>query len=129
MSAFSGRLNRAGYWLAFGIITLGLVVLQIVGARHAAISEVVLAILCVPRLHDIGRSGWFVLIGIAIEAAGLAIGFAFFPVAQVPAVLGAAMLVIIGLLIWLGTIPGEADANRWGEPPAPGLSFARRTDA
>jgi len=125
MSAFNGRLNRATYWLALGVIVLVLATLKIVGSKHAAVSEAALVILCVPRLHDIGKSGWYVIVGILIELAGIIIGFAFFPLAQAPAFVGAAVIVVTGLLIWLGAIPGDPRANHWGEPPAPGLSLNR----
>ena len=129
MGVYRGRINRASYWLALGGIVLILTVIGMLGAKHGAVSEVLLIFLCVPRLHDIGKSGWFVLIGILVELAGLIIGISFFTLAEVPAILGVPAIIIVGLLIWLGSIPGNPKANRWGEPPAPGLSFTRRSQA
>jgi uncharacterized membrane protein YhaH (DUF805 family) len=129
MGTYRGRINRASYWLTLGGVVLILAVLRIAGAKHIAVSEVVLIFVCVPRLHDIGKSGWFVLIGIFVELASLIIGLSFFTRAEVPAIFGVAGIIIIGLLIWLGTIRGELNVNQWGEPPAPGLSFKRRSQA
>lgn len=123
--AYKGRINRAAYWLALGVIILVLAILRNFGSKHAPVSEGVLIFLCAPRLHDIGKSGWFVLIGILVESVAIIIGLSFFTSAEFPAIVGVAALAIFGLLIWLGTIPGDPAANRWGEPPAPGLSFIR----
>jgi uncharacterized membrane protein YhaH (DUF805 family) len=118
-------MNRALYLLTLSLVILLYLTLNFVSSKHGSISEGVLIFLCIPRLHDIGKSGWFVLIGIFIEVIGLVVGFSFFSLEGAKAVEGLAVIIIIGLLIWLGTIPGDPTPNRWGEPPAPGVQFWR----
>ena len=125
MKAFQGRMNRAWYWLGIGAVAVIYLVLILIEARQVPISEVALVFLCVPRLHDIGKSGWLVLIGLAVELLGLIIGFSFFSLEDAQGVIGLAGLLIAGLLAWLGAIPGDPKPNAWGEPPAPGLQIRR----
>ena len=78
----------------------------------------------VPRLHDIGRSGWIVLGVIALEICIVVV--AAVVGGDTDAILiggGIATLVIALLAIWLGCIPGQPHANRWGPPPAPGVNL------
>lgn len=126
MRALNGRMNRPTYWLSFGIVVLLYVAINFMSDKPIAASEVVFVFLCVPRLHDIGKSGWFVLIGFAVELVGVVVGFSFFALEEAKAVMGLAVLVMVGLAIWLGTMRGEPFANKWGEPPLPGLNFRQR---
>ena len=118
-------MNRALYWLCLALIVVLYLVLNLVTTTPPPISEVVLIFLCIPRLHDIGKSGWFVLIGLGVEIVALTIGFGFFDLGTAKSIAGWGALLIIGLLIWLGTIPGNPNPNAWGDPPAPGLQFRR----
>ena len=80
----------------------------------------------VPRLHDIGRSGW--IVGGAILAEAVVI-LTVAVVASIDTLMIAGGLIffaIVGLGIWLGTIPGQSEANQWGDPPGPGIRFKRR---
>jgi len=126
MKTFRGRINRSWYWLALGLLAVIYLALNLAAYKQVPVSEVALIFLCVPRLHDIGKSGWFVLIGIGTELLGIAIGFAFF---SLGGILGSAALVIVGLLVWLGAIPGDPNPNAWGEPPLPGLQWRRQNRA
>ena len=126
MRALSGRMNRALYWAMLGVVVVLYAALNLVSSKQVIVSEVVLAFLCVPRLHDIGKSGWFVLIGIVLELGALLIGFSFFSLDGAMVVMGIAVVAIAALLVWLGTVPGDPNPNRWGEPPAPGIQFKRR---
>jgi uncharacterized membrane protein YhaH (DUF805 family) len=114
-------MNRATYsaWLA--ILIAAYIILTATIERPPG-AEVAVAFLTVPRLHDIGRSGWWLLTLLAGEFLAVAIGwqggehgillagglFAFFALM---------VLVVIAL------IPGEPEANKWGEPPSPGFEF------
>ena len=89
------------------------------------VNEVVLAIACVPRLHDIGRSGWWFLSIVAVEVVGVIAGLFWFTPETVPVVLAATSLVILGLLVVLGLIQGEPVENQFGPVPEPGLSFKK----
>ena len=99
---FSGRAGRAEYWwfvLANLIITLVLSALSRASWLFAVVSLGYSIALIVPsiavgirRLHDTGRSGWWLLI-ILVPLAG-----------------------IIVLVVFLAT-EGEPGPNRYGPPP------------
>jgi uncharacterized membrane protein YhaH (DUF805 family) len=120
-----GRMNRAMYWLCVAIIAALYLGMNFFFQEHTPISEVVLVILCVPRLHDIGRSGWFALIPIALEIGAAVAAFSSLPPDTALAVMGIIVLIFAGLIIWLGCIPGDPSTNRFGEAPAPGIDFKR----
>ena len=123
---YNGRINRATYWVWFALVAALYVVLSVVLPGRTTVSEVVLIIVCVPRLHDIGRSGWLVLGPLALEIAVVVAGMALLPAANLLMVGGVATLVILAAMIWLGAIPGEPTANRFGEPPAPSIQLRRK---
>jgi len=120
-----GRMNRATFWLALGAVVALYAAIAFFGNRTVAVNEIVLIIACVPRLHDIGRSGWLVLGPIALELGAVALAFSALPTDVTGTIMGCVALVIIGLIVWLGCIPGNPAANRFGDPPPPGLSFGR----
>ena len=79
---------------------------------------------CVPRLHDIGRTGWYAL-GLWIAEVELEIRLFPYrppPFIEVPTV-GTMVLaaVVVGAIVWLGIIPGQPGANKFGPPGPPGL--------
>lgn len=113
--------------------------LALVGVGHFAgfapvIGAVVIAFLAycsvclhIKRLHDLGRTGWWV---VAIVAAWLVIvaapaATAMFARAghQDPVltgsllITGAGLIVWLGFMIWLGFVKGQTDENRYGAPP------------
>jgi uncharacterized membrane protein YhaH (DUF805 family) len=94
---FSGRARRSEYWwfFLFQILVIGVlsIVLSILGTLVSLALLIPAIAVGARRLHDVGRSGWWMLIG-------------FIP--------------LIGLLVLLywGTQEGEAEANAWGAPPA-----------
>ena len=100
---FSGRASRSEFWwfVLFNIIAS--IVGSILGAMiHPAISFLVSLGLLLPalgvsvrRLHDVGRSGWWLLLS-------------FVP------------LVGFLVLLYWDVQPGEPGANAWGEPPLTG---------
>lgn len=125
MQALSGRTNRITYWLCIGAVVALVAALRLFGLK-ATVPEFVLVIAAIPRLHDIGRSGWWVLCPLAAEAALLPM--VFLTELSGPALMGAAAIVTMvmaGAAIWLGVIPGEATENRFGRRPAPGFSFTQ----
>ncbi|MDX2530711.1 DUF805 domain-containing protein [Streptomyces europaeiscabiei] len=98
---FSGRARRQEYWmftLIASLIYLGLVVLGLVMDTEVPELVFVAAVflpslaVSVRRLHDIGRSGWWVLIGI-VPCVGT-----------------------IVTIIFMAT-EGQRDANRYGPDP------------
>lgn len=124
MKFLKGRTNRAMYWLCVGIVVAFAVVMAFARPGGPGVSEFVLIIVCIPRLHDIGRSGWWVLAGLAVEVAGVFGGLFLFP-AQALLVMGAMNVVLFGFLVWLGALPGQPFDNRFGPPPPPGLSSGK----
>ena len=128
MTFLRGRMNRATYWLGLSVLVLLYAVLNFVSSKPVPVSEVVIVFLCVPRLHDLGLSGWFVLAPIGLEIAAIVLGLALLPMDQVMVLLGAVTVLIgLGLLV-LGALPGEPQANRFGDVPARGLQFKKTQD-
>lgn len=107
---FSGRARRKEYWLfcLFNVIIayilsvidsaiglkfpVGIVELGILGVIYSLLLFIPGLAVCVRRLHDIGKSGWFYLIGL-IPLVGAII-----------------------LLIWFCK-EGEHKTNKWGPDP------------
>jgi uncharacterized membrane protein YhaH (DUF805 family) len=118
-------MNRPTYWLCYLLFMAVVSVLAYLG-KLTGVMEAAMLGLGVPRLHDIGRSGWIVVGVIGIETAVI-FGVAATG-ASVDAVLitaGVIFLVIASLGVWLGLIPGQAEANKWGEPPLPGIQLRK----
>jgi uncharacterized membrane protein YhaH (DUF805 family) len=93
---FEGRASRSEYWwflLAVFLVTLvlsfimpflgGLVYLGLILPMIAAAAR---------RLHDIGKSAWFLLVGLIPLVGGL-------------------------ILLYFHVLPGEAGANQFGDAP------------
>ncbi len=114
-----GRINRATYWVSLvAVIAVFTIVIAFTEMRMPY-GEAVLILLCVPRLHDIGRSGWW--------AGGLII-------AEIAVVAGALIalpedeaMVVLGLFV----IVGRTTARDPGCDTGPGRSqpFRRRPGA
>lgn len=113
------------FWLCVAIIAVLYIVSNLYLERNVPVSEVVLIILCVPRLHDIGRSGWLVAPPLALEIGAAVAAFSLLPADRALPVMGVVTLIIAALVVWLGCIPGDPAANRFGEPPSPGIKFER----
>ncbi len=81
----------------------------------------------VKRWHDIGRSGWLTLVVYGPAFAMFVVeelkGAGVLPATPLPGPLLSLMgLVFLVYIILLGARKGAAAANRFGEPPGPGLS-------
>ena len=127
MDVFNYRTNRATYWMAVGTVVVLMIGLTVIFGKPPHVAEVVLIMTGVPRLHDIGKSGWLVLWPLGLELLGAIGAFAFLPQESAVQVMGLVMLVIFGLMIWLGCIPGQDFENRFGPPPGPGIQWGRRS--
>ena len=98
---FSGRARRTEYWM-FALVNFGIALLLelILGFTFLYFLTYVYSLaifipslaVCVRRLHDIGRSGWWYLIGL-VPVVGWII-----------------------LIIWFCT-DSQPGANKWGENP------------
>lgn len=101
---FSGRSSRAEYWWFTLFYVLGIIALGVLGAllRSGLVTSLILVValassitclsLGVRRMHDLGRTGWLVL------------------VSWIP---------FVGALIFLvlAALPGQQEENRFGPPP------------
>jgi uncharacterized membrane protein YhaH (DUF805 family) len=127
MNFLRGRLNRATYWLVLGLILLAAAVLEIVFHQRTMLIEGLLVVVCVPRLQDIGRPGWWAFGPFLFAVLGTIAGIELLPLRAFMALNLCIDLVIGALLMWLGALPGQAQANAYGEPPVPGVAFKRRS--
>ena len=121
-----GRINRPTYWLLLGGFAAFYVIVSMIGIRPPRIGEGLLIFLCVPRLHDLGKSGWWVLIPLSIELGAVIVAIAAFSVEEDYVLLGSAVLIVAGFIVVLGLIPGQPQANRFGEPPKSIFAFKER---
>ena len=127
MEYLRGRTNRATYWLSLGLLVAILGLLYATVGTPPQLNEAVLILLAIPRLHDIGRTGGIAGGVFAIDIAlVLALGFSIRDEALRLEAYGVLNLAIMALLIWLGAIRGDPNANYFGAPPAPGIAFRRR---
>lgn len=123
MQLLKGRINRAAYWAIVGVAIAAILVSVLVFRRPLPAALVVMLIAAIPRLHDLGRTGWWAGgVFIALMALFFGGGFALPPQVFQNA-LGAAVLVLPVLLSALGGLPGQAGDNRFGPPPPRGLSI------
>ena len=117
----NGRADRAVFWQYVLVYLAIILLLGLLGPR--LIANLIGLILFLPtlsigirRLHDVGRSGWLVLVpAVPIFLMG-AFWFIFWPLLTV---LSLTSLACIGYLIYLCAQPGMAGPNQFG--PAPGV--------
>jgi len=119
------RINRPTYWLCFAVFMVVVSVLVYIGKANGGM-EMMMVLIGVPRLHDIGRSGWLVGAAILAELVIVVAAAILASMDTLEIVGGLLFFTIAGLGIWLGILPGQPDANQWGEPPGPGIRFGRR---
>jgi uncharacterized membrane protein YhaH (DUF805 family) len=92
----------------------------------------------IKRLHDVGRSAWWVLAGMAglciwCAVVAVVIGLMFGSAAFMPGstgyivLLGLVMLPAIGATFWLHLEPGDPFSNRFGPPSAHALEAKQET--
>jgi uncharacterized membrane protein YhaH (DUF805 family) len=116
-SALKGRMNRATYFATLGLIVVLLVAISIFASKPPAVLEVLLVWIGVPRLHDIGRSGWWILVLFTFEIGGIVAGFMSVPRADIEIVGGLIVFVMLIAMIVLGCIKGDPGVNDFGDPP------------
>jgi uncharacterized membrane protein YhaH (DUF805 family) len=88
--------------------------------------ELLLGIICIPRMHDMGWSGRWIFLPLAVLMAGsIWAGASVTNPDQVLIVAYTATAMLFALMIWLGCLKGQPDWNEYGNPPPAGLSFKR----
>ncbi len=107
-TVFDGRINRQTWWTGFAMffgvwavayiisLALGNFVLLVLVALALIYPSV--AVGC-KRFHDMGKSGWYQLIGLIPFIGGII------------------------LIVWLGVIEGDAGDNAFGSPQSAKLEF------
>ena len=124
MSAGRRRTNRATYWVWL-LGFMALIVLANLIHTNIPLGEVLILLIGVPRLHDVGRSGWW--------AAGVLISweivtFVSLVAPQLNVVSGLLAILLLALVGLLGAWPGTPGPNKFGNPPRRGVAnlFAGR---
>lgn len=118
------RINRATFWLVYGIILALDLTLAYFGSINSSL-VMVFAVFCVFRLHDLGLSGKWALLVLGIQILGVVIAYRYVPEHQIPTALYLIDGLILPAIVWLGSTPGEPVSNGWGGPPAPGIGLGR----
>lgn len=134
-AAFRGRAPRAEYWwfcllLAAGRLICGQIDrLADTGVGFSIAFSLAMALpsfaVTVRRLHDTGRSGWwlmsFVLAWVAVSLIGFLLGTMDNPSESIAFTAGMAILLImlgtVASLLALMVLPGTRHANRFGPDP------------
>ncbi|MBX7533460.1 DUF805 domain-containing protein [Qipengyuania sp. 1XM1-15A] len=123
------RINRPTYWAnLLGIIALlaALIYFDIIGESNGSGAIVVVfAILAGTRLHDIGISAKYALAGAVVHSILGVFLIVAKGLEQALVPLGLLNLAFLVLLVWLGLVPGEKDANEWGPRPPDGINWKR----
>jgi uncharacterized membrane protein YhaH (DUF805 family) len=132
---FSGRINRAKYWLAVLIYFAIYVVLAVLGyvtddnAIFQAINGMLNIVIFisslavgVKRLHDRNKSGWYLVLfyivpGILVTA-GIVVGTVMEDSIVIASILGLAAFAIgVWAFVELGCLRGTIGANQYGPDP------------
>jgi uncharacterized membrane protein YhaH (DUF805 family) len=121
------RINRQTYWtiLLPIVVLFGLAIAFL--PKPPGIGEVILITLGVPRLHDLGRSGWWMAVPIGAEIVGIGAGIALGGFDGILIAGGVVVLLMAVMMVVIGLIPGQTEANAFGEPPPPGFGW-RKTE-
>jgi uncharacterized membrane protein YhaH (DUF805 family) len=111
----NGRANRREYWLFAGPL---LIVAFASGAFSIPGVDLVaglgLTLITIRRLHDLGRSGWWVVL-INIVSRGLQTGLTM-AMGDNGAIY--AGLIAIGMIVAVGAVPGQSIDNQFGPSKA-----------
>jgi len=117
-----GRINRATYWTGVGLLAVLVVVFNLIGRVHIP-GELLVLTLTIPRLHDVGRSGWWTAPFVLLELAVVVVAILTLTPDEFLVAFGFFTIALLIALAWLGAVPGQASANRFGNPPQIGVHF------
>jgi uncharacterized membrane protein YhaH (DUF805 family) len=116
-------MNRASYAMLLGMLVAAYIVMIKFLERPPG-AEIFVALIAVPRLHDIGKSGWWLLTLLVGEVIAVIIGWPY-GTDGILIASGLFVLFSLALLVILAFVPGQTSANEWGEPPEPGIRLGR----
>jgi uncharacterized membrane protein YhaH (DUF805 family) len=123
MQFLAGRINRTTYWAAFAAAVGVIIGARILGFE-TNMFELLLGIICIPRMHDMGWSGRWILLPLTVLIVGSVwAGASFSSPEQVLIGAYTTTAMVFAMLIWLGCLKGQLDWNEYGNPPPAGLSF------
>ena len=139
--SFEGRLRRSHFWIGW-LILLGVgVVAGWIPFLGAVLSLLLIwpnLAISVKRLHDMGHTGWLVVIPWIVTTVAIFAGFGMIGMSAImnagalenedpaailallgPAfgLLGLVMLIGLGFLLWVGLTDSQKGANRFGPNP------------
>jgi uncharacterized membrane protein YhaH (DUF805 family) len=116
---FQGRTARTAFWHYILVYLVLSILLDILGIR--LLSTVVGLALLVPtlaiivrRLHDVGKSGWLILVPIVPAFLTVSLFYLFWPLGVV---FSLATVVCSAYLIYLYVLPGTVGPNSYGPDP------------
>jgi len=132
---FSGRINRAKYWIAMLVYSAIYIVLTVAGyatgngAIYQAVNGMLNIVILisslavgVKRLHDRNKSGWYLVLFYIVPGillvAGIAVGTTMEDSIMIAGVLG---LIAFAIGVWafveMGCLRGTISPNRYGSDP------------
>ena len=111
-----GRANRKEYWLLVGLVlAVGLAVTAAVPPAVQSTGVAVVTYAQIRRLHDLGRTGWWVVViaggQIAAALGGIAAGL------SEEGILVVGLPLVVGPILLIGALPGQRLENRFGPEP------------
>lgn len=133
-----GRIGRKDFWIGFAILFVAALVLGMIPVLGQIITLLMLYLwvcLGAKRLHDMGKSGWLMIVPFALQlvtiiaaimAAGgamMAAGVSGDPTAVAAGMAGGGLVMMLcglaslAFLIWIGATPGQPGDNQYGPPP------------
>ena len=109
-----GRSRRAEYWIYVALQTVLSMLLSKAAPIVGIVMFAVYLLVQVRRLHDFGRSAWWV---VGVTLAGFAVMIPLVVLGELNLALGAAVVLTVVPTIWIGVVRGDAGDNRFGPPP------------